>query len=63
MNDTDLPSIEHQKSIVAYRMCELFAEAHELPTDYVYMEFVDPQVASLKTVTEALDVNALLVYN
>ena len=47
----------------AYRLCEEFAERYELPTDYVYMEFIDPDVASLETVTMALDVSSLSVYS
>jgi hypothetical protein len=44
-------------------MCDKFAEKYELPTDYIYMEFVDPTVDSLETVTKALDLASLLVYS
>ena len=47
----------------AYKLCDEFAEKYELPTDYVYMEFVDPTVATLETVTSALDVTSLMVYD
>ena len=47
----------------AYNLCDKFAEKYELPTDYVYMEFVNPMVATLETVTKALDVAALMVYD
>ena len=47
----------------AYNLCDKFAEKYELPTDYVYMEFVDPMVATLETVTKALDVTSLMVYD
>ena len=47
----------------AHKLCDGFAEKYELPTDYVYMEFVDPTVATLEAVTLALDVAALMVYD
>lgn len=47
----------------AHKLCDKFAERYELPTDYVYMEFIDPDVASLEAVTLALDVSSLLVYS
>jgi hypothetical protein len=47
----------------AHKLCDKFAERYELPTDYVYMEFIDPDVANLETVTLALDVPSLLVYS
>jgi hypothetical protein len=53
----------YKKAMEAYRLCEAFASDHELPTEYVWQEFVDPTVASLKAVTKALDVNSLLVYH
>ena len=60
MNKTPFDQLE---TLEAYRMCDAFAEKHELPTDYVYMEFVDPEVASIDTVMKALDVDTLFVYN
>jgi len=66
MNETTLDLFEtkaYEEALEAYSMCDAFAEEYELPTDYIYMEFVDPCVASLETVMEALDVDALLVYN
>ena len=66
MNKTTLDLLEqkaYEESLEAFSMCDAFAEEYELPTDYIYMEFVDPCVASLEAVTEALDVDALLVYN
>lgn len=66
MNKTTLDLFErkaYEEALMAYRMCDEFAEEYELPTDYIYMEFVDPEVASLETVTKALDIDALLVYN
>ena len=47
----------------AHKLCDEFAKKYELPTDYVYMEFVDPTVATLEAVTLALDVAALMVYD
>lgn len=47
----------------ACNLCDEFAEKYELPTDYVYIEFVDPMVATLETVTKALDVTSLMVYD
>lgn len=47
----------------AFLLCDTFAMDYELPTDYVWQEFVDPTVASLEAVTEALDVGSLLVYS
>lgn len=66
MNGTTLGLFEqkaYEEAYKAHRLCDEFAEKYELPTDYVYMEFVDPTVASLETVTEALDVASFLVYN
>lgn len=66
MNKTTLDLLEqkaYEEALEAFSMCDAFAEEYELPTDYIYMEFVDPCVASLEAVTEALDVSSLLVYN
>ena len=66
MNKTTLDLFEqkaYEEALGAFSMCDAFAEEYELPTDYIYMEFVDPCVASLEAVTEALDVSSLLVYN
>ena len=66
MNKTTLDLLEqkaYEEAYEAHRMCDEFAEKYELPTDYVYMEFVDPTVADLETVTWRLDVNALFVFN
>jgi hypothetical protein len=66
MNRTTLDLFEqkaYEEAYEAHRLCDEFAEKYELPTDYVYMEFVDPTVASLEAVIEALDVASLLVYN
>lgn len=38
----------------AFLLCEEFAAFHELPVEYIWMEFVDPSVADLETVTRAL---------
>jgi hypothetical protein len=51
------------KRTVAHGLCELFADVHELPVDYVWAEFANPEVDSLETVNEALDIASLLVYN
>lgn len=66
MNNTTLDLFEqkaYEEALEAYSMCDAFAEQYELPTDYIYMEFVDPTVASLEAVTEALDVGSLMVYS
>lgn len=66
MNNTTLDLFEqkaYEEALEAYSMCDAFAEQYELPTDYIYMEFVDPSVASLEAVTEALDVGSLMVYS
>jgi hypothetical protein len=66
MNDTTLDMFEQkalEEAYKAYKMCDEFAERYELPTDYVYMEFVDPTVANLETVTRCLDVATLMVYD
>lgn len=66
MNNTTLDLFEqkaYEEALEAYSMCDAFAEEYELPTDYIYMEFVDPSVASLEAVTEALDVGSLMVYS
>lgn len=33
-----------------FALCEEFADEKELPVDYVYLEFVDPNTASLEAV-------------
>lgn len=66
MNKTTLDLFEqkaYEEALEAYRMCDSFAEEHELSTDYVYMEFVNPEVVGLEAVTKALDVNTLSIYN
>lgn len=66
MNNTTLDLFEqkaYEEALKAFEMCDAFAEQYELPTDYIYMEFVDPTVASLEAVTEALDVGSLMVYS
>lgn len=66
MNDTTLDLFEqkaYEEALEAFEMCDAFAEQYELPTDYIYMEFVDPSVDSLEAVTEALDVGSLMVYS
>jgi len=66
MNDTTLDLFEqkaYEEALEAFEMCDAFAEQYELPTDYIYMEFVDPSVASLEAVIEALDVGSLMVYS
>lgn len=65
MNKTTLDLLEqkaYEEALEASRMCDAFAEEWELPTDYVYMEFVNPEVANLEEVVKALDVDALFVY-
>ena len=65
MNKTTLDLLEqkaYEESYEAHLLCDQFAEKYELPADYVYMEFVDPTVASLETVVRRLDVDALFVY-
>jgi hypothetical protein len=47
----------------AHSMCEMFADLYELPVDYVWAEFANPEVDGLKAVTQALDVATLLVYD
>ncbi len=56
-------NLSFQQAYKAHLMCDKFAEKYELPTDYIYMEFVDPTVDSLETVTKALDLASLLVYS
>jgi hypothetical protein len=61
MNDTTIELFEqkaYEEAMEAYQLCEAFASAHELPVEYVWMEFVDPTVASLEAVTKALDFEA-----
>jgi hypothetical protein len=47
----------------AHSICEMFADLYELPVDYVWAEFANPEVDGLEAVTQALDVAALLVYD
>jgi len=47
----------------SYGYCELFAAIHELPVEYVWMEFVDPSKTDVQTVLTILDQSNLLVYN
>lgn len=66
MNNTTLELFEQKADLEAYeahKMCDEFAEEYELPTDYIYMEFVNPTVDSLEAVTKALDIGSLFVYN
>ena len=61
MNETTLEMFEqkaYEEDMEAYRLCEEFAATNELPVEYVWMEFVDPTVASLEAVTKALDFEA-----
>lgn len=58
-----MESVSFQQAYESYLICEEFAERYELPVDYVYMEFVDPTVATLEAVTQALDVGSLMVYS
>jgi hypothetical protein len=48
---------------IAFLLCEEFADLHELPVDYVWAEFTNPEVDSLQAVTEALDMSEQLVYS
>lgn len=66
MNNSTLELFEQKADLEAYeahKMCDEFAEEYELPTDYIYMEFVNPTVDSLEAVTKALDIGALFIYN
>jgi hypothetical protein len=66
MNDTTLDMFEqkaYEEAMEAYSICDQFAERYELPVEYVWMEFVDPTVATLEAVTQALDVATLMVYD
>lgn len=47
----------------ALLLCDVFAVEHELTNDYVYAEFANPEVDSLKAVTESLDPSTWLVYS
>ena len=38
-----------------FMLCEEFASEMELPTDYVYAEFVDPNTSCLQEVKSVLD--------
>ncbi len=38
-----------------FALCEEFASEMELPVDYVYAEFVDPNTTSLQEVKSVLD--------
>lgn len=37
-----------------YELCEEFADEQNLPTDYVWQEFVDPNLASVEEVHAVL---------
>lgn len=66
MNRSTLDIFEqkaYEEALECFQICDAFAEEHELTTDYVYMEFVDPSVANLETVTQVLDVSSLMVYS
>lgn len=66
MNKSTLDIFEqkaYEEALECFQICDVFAEEYELTTDYVYMEFVDPSIADLETVTQALDVGSLMVYN
>lgn len=63
MNDTTLDLFESKadeeqlkatqlKS--AYAICEAFADLHELPVDYVWAEFADPEKVPLSEVIRVL---------
>jgi hypothetical protein len=53
----------YESAYESYLLCEAFAALHELPVEYIWMEFVDPTVANSETVTKVLDVGSLLVYH
>ncbi len=53
MNDTTLNLFEAKARMEDERkflLCEEFASEMEIPTDYVYAEFVDPHQASFEEV-------------
>ena len=58
-----MESVSFQQAYDSHLMCSEFAERYELPVDYVYMEFVDPTIATPEAVTQALDVGSLMVYS
>jgi hypothetical protein len=45
-----LPTVEYLK----FPMCEEFSSLFELPVDYVYAEFVNPDKATLDEVAQTL---------
>jgi hypothetical protein len=58
VNKTTLDLFEqkaHEEAMKAYQLCEKFAAFHELPVEYVWQEFANPEVDSLEAVTKALD--------
>jgi hypothetical protein len=57
----DLSPFDQQ--MAAHCLCELFADLHELTVDYVWAEFANPEVDSLETVNDALDMTDVLVYS
>lgn len=58
MNDTTLDLFEEKAQMedeLKFSLCEEFASEKELPTDYIYAEFVDPNRSSLQEVKFVLD--------
>lgn len=48
--ETNSPSHVDLSGMCKYALCEEFADSICVPTDYVWMEFVDPNVASIEEV-------------
>lgn len=44
----------YEDAIHAFDLCEQFAEAHDLPVDYVWQEFVDPSFSTPEEVLRIL---------
>lgn len=58
-----IPTSSNHTQETAHSLCEAFAELYELPVDYVWEEFVNPEVDDLATVTKALEVGGLMAYS
>lgn len=58
MHETSLDSFVSKADMedeLKFALCEEFADEKELPVDYVYMEFVDPNYASFEEVQFVLN--------
>jgi hypothetical protein len=46
-----------------FDLCEYFASLHQIPVEYVYMEFGDPHVTDYESMAKVLDTSTLMVYS